>query len=390
MDLHLAALLLVAERDEDAVEAVKILDHLLQIEDGTLTEHALRVLRRAADSESVAVRRRAFQVLATAEAETRYRQTLTSFLDRGAELLDAETISVLVDRDLSPAQINAFLDEAESRCQSSADVLDPVLPAMCDFLSSYGTTHPTQYSRLRAFFTRAVMIAHHLEAREKAAEAKQLLAKGFRIWLGAPSRVAVDPETGLEYRWEDVVEFSDEIDPDTRRHLLDAFRRTPIIREASFLLTATPRVIHLDDILPGGVWVRLLGESHGKSVFRVAIRTRVGQQLDLALNLNRSLPPEDAKEEINWLIICSEPRGLGPLVEVFGGSWPEDDLWTEEFIPGETLDHAVNRLARKHQEQPERLDAWWPFAAWAALGAYVDFWNRPGVGWWWRTPRPPT
>jgi long-chain acyl-CoA synthetase len=378
MDLHLAALLLAAENDADAVDAVKILDHLLQLEDATLTEHALRVLRRAAESESVAVRRRAFQVLATAEAESRYRQTLTSFLDRGEDLLDAETVSVLIDRDLTSAQIDAFLDEAECRCQSSADVLDPVLPAMCDFLSGYGTTHPTQYSRLRAFFTRAVMIAHHPEAREKAAEAKQLLARGFRVWLGAPSRVAVDPETGLEYRWEDVVEFSDEIDQDTRRHLLDAFRRTPIIREASFLLTATPRVIHLDDILPGGVWVRLLGESHGKSVFRVAIRTRVGQELDLALNLNRSLPSEDASEEINWLIICSEPRGPGPLVEVFGGSWPEDDLWTEEFIPGETLDHAVSRLARKHQEHPERLEAWWPFAAWAALGAYVDFWNRTG------------
>ncbi len=378
MDLHTAALLLAAENDEDAVEAVKILDHLLQLEDGTLNEHALRILRRAANSESIAVRRRAFQTLATAEVVSRYRPTLTSFLDRGAELLDFETISVLVDRDLSPPQIDAFLDEAESRCQSSADVLDPVLPAICDFLSSYGTTHPTQYSRLRAFFTRAVMIAHHLEAREKATEAKRILAKGFRIWLGAPSRVAVDPETGLEYRWEDVVEFSDEIDTETRQHLLDAFRRTPIIREASFLLTATPRVIHLDDILPGGVWIRLLGESHGKSVFRVAIRTRVGEQLDLALNLNRSLPSEDAKEEINWLIICSEPRGPGPLVEVFGGSWPEDDLWTEEFIPGETLDHAVDRLARKHQEDPERLESWWPFAAWAALSAYVDFWNRTG------------
>jgi ribosomal protein S18 acetylase RimI-like enzyme len=175
-----------------------------------------------------------------------------------------------------------------------------------------------------------------------------------------------------------VVEFSDEIDRETRRHLLEAFRKTPIIREASFLLTSTPRVIQLDDILPAGVWVRLLGESHGKSVFRVAIRTRVGQQLDLALNLNRSLPTEHAEEEINWLIICSEPRGLGPLVEIFGGAWPEDDLWTEEFIPGETLDHAVRRLARKHQEQPERLEVWWPFAAWAALSAYVDFWNRTG------------
>jgi ribosomal protein S18 acetylase RimI-like enzyme len=378
MDLHLAALVLAADRDEDAIEAVKILDHVLQRHDGNLTEHALRILRRAAESDSAAVRRRAFQVLATEEVEARYRKTLSCFLDRGEDLLDAETISVLVDRDLTQDQIDAFLDEAEHRCQSSAEILDPALPAMCGFLSGYGSAHPTQYSRLRAFFTRAVMIAHHPEARELAAEAKRQLARGFRIWLGAPSRVAVDPETGLEYRWEDVVEFSDEIDADTRRHLLDAFRRTPIIREASFLLTETLRVIHLDDILPGGVWVRLLGESHGKSVFRVAIRTRVGEQLDLALNLNRSLPPEEAQEEINWLIICSEPRGPGPLVEVFGGSWPEDDLWTEEFIPGETLDHAVSRLARKHEEHPERLEVWWPFAAWAALGAYVDFCDRTG------------
>ena len=81
-------------------------------------EHALRVLRRAADSESVVVRRRAFQVLATAEVDNRYRQTLESFLDRGSELLDPETISVLVDRDLSPSQVDAFMDEAECRCQS--------------------------------------------------------------------------------------------------------------------------------------------------------------------------------------------------------------------------------------------------------------------------------
>jgi long-chain acyl-CoA synthetase len=378
MDLHLAALLLAAKEDEDAVQAVKILDHLLQLEDSEVAENALKVLRRAAESESTSVRRRAFQVLATAEVDNRYRQTLEAFLDRGSEVLDSETISVLVDRDLSPSQVDALMFEAESRCQVSRETLDPVLPALCDLLTGYGSTHPTQYSRLRAFFTRAVMIAHHPEARGLAADAKRRLAKGFRIWLGSPSRVAVDPETGLEYRWEDVVEFSDEIDPETRRHLLDAFRRTPIIREASFLLTATPRAIHLDDILPGGVWIRLLGESHGKTVVRVAIRTRVREQLDLALNLNRSLPKEEAEEEINWLIICSDARGPGPLVEVFGGSWPEENLWTEEFIPGETLDHALDRLARRREGDPERIEIWWPFAAWAALSAYIDFWDRTG------------
>ncbi len=377
MDLHRAALLLAAGDEMNAIAAVKILDHLLHLEDGDLIDLALRILRRAVDSPSANVWRRAFQVLASAEDPAHYRRTIGRFLDRDPDLLDRETISVLIDRDLAPEQIEAFIDEAEGRCEGSHDSVDPALPPLCSFLSSYGASHPTQYSRLRGFFTRATMIAHSKEARDLASDGKAELARGFRVWLGSPSRVAVDPETGLEYRWEDVVEFSDEVDEKTRAILLEALSTTPIIREASFLIGSTPRVVHLDDILPGGVWIRLLGTSHGKSVFRIAVRTRTRGQLDLALNLNRDLPLDDALEEINWLIVCSEALGLGPLVEKFGGSWPEHELWTEEFIPGKTLDRALNRLSRK-REDPERIKAWWPFAAWAAVSAYVDFWNRTG------------
>ncbi len=64
-------------------------------------------------------------------------------------------------------------------------------------------------------------------------------------------------------------------------------------------------------------------------------------------------------------------------MEDFGGYWPEHGLWTEEFIPGETLDRAVARLSRKEPDT-ERLESMWPFAAWSAMSAYVDFWNRTG------------
>jgi ribosomal protein S18 acetylase RimI-like enzyme len=269
------------------------------------------------------------------------------------------------------------MTEAESRCEQSAASLDPALPSLCEFLSSYGAGHPSQYRRLRGFFTRAVMTAPHEDARRLAADGKSKLAQGFRIWLGAPSRIAVDPETGLEYRWEDVVEFSDEISHEIRERILTALRASSIIREASFLFGSTPQAVHLDDILPGGVWIRHLGTSHGKSVFRMTVRTRNQEQLELALNISLDLAPKAAQEEANWLIVCSEGRELGPLVEIFGGWWPEHQLWTEEFIPGETLDRALQRLERR-QESPDRLTGWWPFAAWAALGAYVDFWNRTG------------
>ena len=376
LDLHQAALLLAASDEKDAGAAVQVLDHFLDLDDGELAAQALRILRRGADAPSAEVRRHAFRVLITAEDEERCRETLSRFLASGEDLLDTETISVLVERDLSPARIDAFIDEAEHRCASSVEVEDPALPSMCDFLASYGAAHPSRYRQLRGFFTRAVMIAPLEAGRQLAQAGKMRLAAGFRAWLGAPSRVAVDQETGLEYRWEDVVEFSDEVDEEARERLLEAFRTAPVIREAAFLFGSGPTV-RLEDILPGGVWIRLLGTSHGKSVFRVAVRSRVREQLDLALNLNRTLPAESAQEEINWLIVCSEARGLGPLVEVFGGAWPEHGLWTEEFIPGETLDHALSRLARR-QKDPQRIQVFWPFAAWAAVSAYVDFWNRTG------------
>ena len=63
-------------------------------------------------------------------------------------------------------------------------------------------------------------------------------------------------------------------------------------------------------------------------------------------------------------------------MEDFGGYWPVHDLWSEEFIPGESLDRALRRQARAGE--PERLRYLWPFLAWSALAAHVDFWNRTG------------
>ena len=37
------------------------------------------------------------------------------------------------------------------------------------------------------------------------------LIPGFRNWIGQSSKLAVDPETGEEYTWEDVIHFDDNL-----------------------------------------------------------------------------------------------------------------------------------------------------------------------------------
>ena len=378
MDLHTVAMLLDGSDREAGILAVRVLEHVLELDDAELGRAALHILRRSVLNPEPDVLRRAFQVLAVYEEPARYDTTLNAFFDHSAQVLDRETVEVLAEHDLTSDQLGSFLAQAEARSLGDGQTPpDPVgARSLLQFLAHYGATHPSRYRLLRGFITRASMAASSLELREAAADSRWQLEVGFRNWLGPPSRIAVDPETGLEYRWDDVVAFSDEIDEATRATLLTAIARTTLLREAIFLFSGGA-VVRLDDILPQGVWVRLLGSDHGKSVYRVAVKTRDGGQYDMAVNLNKDLPAETMDEEINWLIVCGEERSRAPLVELFGGQWPDYGLWTEEFIPGETLDRALDRLERRSRD-----DGWyesiWPFAAWSALGAYADFWDRTG------------
>jgi long-subunit acyl-CoA synthetase (AMP-forming)/GNAT superfamily N-acetyltransferase len=378
MDLHLAAHLIHCDDDEAGGLAVEILENLIEHGEGELTETALTILRHAAPGALPDVAKRAFSVLTLAERPSLYPQSLRSFLDAIPGLFDQRTGAALNEHELSPETIEALVTETDrrSRLGTESETAATTAASMLRFLAQYGAAHPARYRQLRAFITRMSVAAPSQADAVLARSALDVLNGGFRHWLGRPSRIAVDPETGLEYRWDDVVEFADDVDEEARHRILAAIKSTNMLQEGVFLFSGGAAV-RLDDILPGGVWIRLLGADHGKSVYRMAVKTRNRGQFDLAVNLNRELAESDVQEEIDWLVVCSEQRRRGPLVEDFGGYWPEHGLWTEEFIPGETLDRAIARLSRRELDR-ERLEALWPFAAWSAMSAYVDFWDRTG------------
>jgi long-chain acyl-CoA synthetase len=373
--LHLAALLLGSDQETEALLGMQILEHGLSLEDAPSHEHMLTVLRRAVDCPSSDVLDRAFRKLAVFELPLYYLATVAAFLDRDAAVIRRAGVA---DRDLTHEQLAVFLAEADRRClaQPGAARPDAAATQLLEFLADYGTSHPSRFRQLRATLTRLSHTIQEEELKLAAADARVRLEHGFRDWLGVSSQVAVDPETGLEYRWEQVVSFSDEVDDDARLRLFGAIRDTPMLREAVFLFSGGT-VVRLEDLLPSGVWIRLLGSDHGKSVFRVAVKTRQQEQFDLAVNLNRNLSHRQIQEEIDWLIICSEAGDRGALVEEFGGYLPEYQLWTEEFIPGETLDRSLRRLERRASSE-EWYVGIWPSAAWSAVAAYVDFWDRTG------------
>jgi hypothetical protein len=243
-------------------------------------------------------------------------------------------------------------------------------------LSKYGSTHPTKYKVIRQFLASCQLENYQDSFRRAARIARYECRDGFREWLGTTQEVAVDIETGEEYHWEDVIIFEESIDPQDEKRLLSAIRNTTLIREAVFLFSKGV-LVRLNDIPPGGVWVSLLGKEHGKAVYRVTIQTRYQGSFDIAVNVNHSLIFDTILDEINWLIQAGTTAGAVKLVEDFGGYWKEYDLWSEEFIQGETAGKYILRLARQQDTSiNERLTQIWPYFIWTGINAYIQFWSR--------------
>jgi len=381
LDVHRAGLFVLARDETAALDAVRILERALGREEGHLAEPARLLLARAADAEFIEVRRKAFAILVRLEREARFPATLRRFLESPGVVLDAATRAGLCEKTLSDTLLDAFQSACLETClrKDAKRTAERRAASLLRFLSEYGASHPAKYRSLRAFLTGIMLGADRPGIRQEAARALEVLRDGFREWLGAPQRIAVDPDTGQEYHWEDVVVFEDGIQPELQRRLLSAVKDTALLREAIFLFSGGA-IVRLSDVPPGGVWIRHLGTRHGKSVYRVTVQTRSEGAHDLAVNVNLSLEPEQVDEEIRWLVLCGRSGARDPLVEDFGGYWAQQRLWSEEFIAGETLERATRRLARDAREQ-ERLRQMWPFFAWSALTAYVDFWNRTGRRW---------
>ena len=84
------------------------------------------------------------------------------------------------------------------------------------------------------------------------------------------------------------------------------------------------------------------------------------------------------EEEIKWLVIMGSSIHGQKFVEEFGGYWPEYNLYTEEYIPGETLHQYLERNRSEIEENlaPDRWQMRWLHFIWSGAAAYINFWWR--------------
>ncbi|MBP7148505.1 MAG: GNAT family N-acetyltransferase [Acidobacteria bacterium] len=374
-EVDLAACCLVADDEESALLALELLRGALAGPDGGIAELALHALRQAAQAPSAVVRRRAFHLLFPAELDGEAADSLRLFCAADPALLDRETIDRFCDSELSDVKLQALVDHAHALAWQAGG---PPAAPWIDLLAGYGARHPSRYRRLRRALAWIEVFGREQYDRERARGARERLVTALRAWIGSSMNVAVDPESGQEYRTDDVVVFAGEVAEHERRLLLEAFARTSVITESLFVLTRG-RLVRLADIAPRRLHVSALGERPGKAVFRASVQTRYQGTFDLALNVARGITPEQMRDEVLLLLVTSEPSDGERLVEEFGGTWPEYGLWSEEFVAGENLEQLVERLAtHAGPTWQARLASLWPSLVWGACWAHIDFWRRTG------------
>jgi long-chain acyl-CoA synthetase len=379
--LHLATIHLQSAEVEHGRLAIEYMPAILA--DGNSPYHylALEIISRPNISPVTEIRREIFRLGLPHVNVKPMEARLGRFLEVESELLNEDLINEIVresHNDDNLFAIEKIIKRVIADTDRKANLRETTIPSLLRLLATYGIQHPTLYKLVRQMIVRYQLREDWQQLSDLADEARMELLNGFRNWLGENQRVAVDVETGEEYRWKDVITFEDNIDPADQSRILNCVTNTSVIREAIFLFSKG-NVVRLNDILPGGVWISLLSKKPEKAVYRVSVQTRYHGGYDIVLNLNQSHPMEKILTEINWLIHAETiKRGLS-LVDKFGGFWRDYNLWSEEYTLGEPAAKVIQRYMRKGPEEPDsRISYLWPFFIWSAVAAHISFYRRTG------------
>lgn len=266
------------------------------------------------------------------------------------------------------------LDDLIIKYPVDANIKKSPIPFLLNVLCQYGINHPTKYVHIRQIFSKYETLFIKSEFSLLASQNRKQMREGFRYWLGDVSRLAVDPDTGNEYKWSDVIIFDETVSRDDRQKILTSIKESNIIREAVFLVTKGI-LISLNNIVPSGIFISLYRTELDRRIYKINIQTRFQGSFSVILTVYNPNIREKILEEINWMILAGSRYFLTELVEDFGGIWDEHDMWTSKYLPSDTVRRQIIRLSKKNVNNvaSDKDIILWHFYIWNCSATYFNF-----------------
>jgi len=382
LGIHFATILLRSGDEslcQTAIDYFRLVVNDQRTAELEITHH---LLARPALSPHLPIKRKMLVTLLESPQLTSLEKVLRTYLIDNVNLLDSHTIHLIVERlgkrDALPELLNV-MNSVFNELESGQSLEKTTIPGLLKLITQFGINHPTSYKKVRQHLVAYQFTKSHLAVAQLALQERKHLQDGFREWLGANQSVAVGPDSAEEYSWNDVLSFEEDIDIKTRERIVGIISKTPLVREAIFLFSGK-RIIRLQDMLPGGIWISFIREHQHKAIYRISIQTRYQGAFDITLNLNKGIPVLQVLEEVDWLILAGSKLKAGQtLVEDFGGYYEDEGAWSEEYLVETTVAKFLKRCARKKDPgKLKRISHLWPFLVWNATTAYLRFWKLTG------------
>ena len=378
MGLHSASVLLQSDIINESEDAVKYFAEILKDSKSNHYKLAVEIAFRPRLIKAISIQRKMFLSALQTLRKDNLCRLLSLYLEVDKNFINDELISAI--NNISKGgdnldEIEAVLSDQITVVTHQTKIITTAIPNLFELLVSYGVSHPRSYDRIRSIFLRYELYGKTEDISSLANQSRLNIRKQFRAWLGENQQVAIDSETGEEYRWEDVLIFDQSISENDQLILKKAISEKQILREAIFLFTGSV-LVSLNNILPSGVWISKYSEKEFRSVFRVTVQTRFQGGFDIAFHLYKNINLADIEDEIKWKVLAGSEGRKEKLAAKFGGLWEESNLWTEEFINDEPIERFIRREYKRNDEVAfEKLKNLWKFFVWNAAAAYVKFWK---------------
>jgi long-chain acyl-CoA synthetase len=285
-------------------------------------------------------------------------------------------------------QLDAVLERVQRLADEVARGGDPSrLDRFLALLVRQAISHRSTHLRSRSLLARLAEDAAGNQLRARFHATLDALVSGFRGTLPTV-------ETAPGVRWEEAVTLADGVREADRTRILAAISTTPLLVEARTLLDPAP-FAGPAPLERGSVTVRFLGTGTGRRVHHLEWAPPSGDptasSFECIVKTNEDLTWDEVQAELRLLVRARSGASGRPVVKTQGGGYHEHGLWTEEFIPGQTLDHLLEDLAAAppdtlddagavaaDEESGGQITLMWPFVVSSCTSLVVDFWKRTG------------
>ena len=372
-DLHTGTTLLI-QAQQNGLEFFK---HVFAQKDIELRKIGIEVLTGMLNDTELKFSRTIFNTLIPYLQEDRFISALKLLFERHQH--DKKLRSFIIDESqLAVHHVEEIMKELiNHRLHTALSSADQVyVRKLMNLAVSLGHLHPAQYAHIRNELTCWELLAANAALKQTAVNCNSTLTKHFKEMIGEVDIKSVDPKTGLEYSWLDILEIDKVIDQDEQSFLLNLFQTYPIAREAVFILSGY-KLLHLEHIQKKGIWITPMNADLPIKQYRILINLQDGNAYNFILYHLPETTEDDIKQMSAWQIVKSTGLASTRITNDFLCLYPDPGIIVSAYETRANVESYL-RLHEEELNNPKLRDRWdmrWLHFGWSGLQGYINHWS---------------